>query len=112
MKLHILSPVLTLFLLGSALVPARSFPADGSNPAILTLWYDKPAEFQTPQNEFQVKYRTLFNTALPIGNGRLGALIKGGVAKEFVPLNDDTLWTGGLDPIRGSSEGWRVPAAG
>ncbi|XP_068657421.1 alpha-L-fucosidase 2 [Aristolochia californica] len=32
--------------------------------------------------------------AAPIGNGRLGAMIWGGVASEKIQLNDDTLWTG------------------
>ncbi|XP_051137461.1 alpha-L-fucosidase 2 [Andrographis paniculata] len=32
--------------------------------------------------------------ALPIGNGRLGAMIWGGVVNETINLNEDTLWTG------------------
>ncbi|CAL1397274.1 unnamed protein product [Linum trigynum] len=32
--------------------------------------------------------------AIPIGNGRLGAMIWGGVSRETLQLNDDTLWTG------------------
>ncbi|GAB2291720.1 Alpha-L-fucosidase 2 [Dionaea muscipula] len=32
--------------------------------------------------------------ALPIGNGRLGAMIWGGVASEILNLNEDTIWTG------------------
>ncbi|MCD9637534.1 Alpha-L-fucosidase 2 [Datura stramonium] len=32
--------------------------------------------------------------ALPIGNGRLGAMVWGGVASEILNLNEDTLWTG------------------
>ncbi|CAI9104334.1 OLC1v1002982C1 [Oldenlandia corymbosa var. corymbosa] len=33
--------------------------------------------------------------ALPIGNGRLGAMVWGGVPSEVLNLNEDTLWTGG-----------------
>jgi len=33
--------------------------------------------------------------ALPIGNGRLGAMIFGGVESELIQLNEDTLWSGG-----------------
>ncbi|WP_438448460.1 glycoside hydrolase family 95 protein [Gorillibacterium sp. sgz5001074] len=33
--------------------------------------------------------------ALPIGNGRLGAMIFGGIEKEIIQLNEDTLWSGG-----------------
>ncbi|KAL1831629.1 hypothetical protein ACET3Z_001280 [Daucus carota] len=32
--------------------------------------------------------------ALPIGNGRLGGMIWGGVASDTINLNDDTIWTG------------------
>ncbi len=46
----------------------------------LKLWYDSPA------NQW-IK-------ALPIGNGRLGAMVFGGVEKERLQFNDDTLWTG------------------
>ncbi|XP_019165494.1 PREDICTED: alpha-L-fucosidase 2 [Ipomoea nil] len=36
----------------------------------------------------------LWTDALPIGNGRLGAMVWGGVASETLNLNEDTLWTG------------------
>jgi alpha-L-fucosidase 2 len=50
-----------------------------------TLWYTKPAE--------------LWTEALPIGNGRLGAMIFGGINRERLQLNEDTLYAGGpYDP--------------
>ena len=49
--------------------------------ADLELWYDAPAREWTE--------------ALPIGNGRLGAMIFGGAERERLQLNEDTLWTGG-----------------
>ncbi len=55
------------------------------------LWYDKPAKD--------------WNEALPIGNGRLGAMIFGRADAELIQLNEQTLWTGGpanLDPNPGS----------
>ena len=48
--------------------------------AALRLWYDKPAETWTE--------------ALPVGNGRLGAMVFGTVAKEHIQFNEETLWTG------------------
>ena len=33
--------------------------------------------------------------ALPIGNGRMGAMVFGGVQQERIQLNEDTLWSGG-----------------
>lgn len=46
----------------------------------LTLWYRRPA--------------TSWTEALPIGNGRLGAMVFGGVAGERIQLNEATLWAG------------------
>ena len=38
--------------------------------------------------------------ALPIGNGRIGAMVFGGVDHERLQLNEDTLWSGGpYDPV-------------
>lgn len=48
--------------------------------APLTLWYDKPA-----QN---------WDEALPIGNGRAGAMVFGGACKEQLQLNENTLYSG------------------
>lgn len=46
----------------------------------LTLWYRRPA------NQWV--------EALPIGNGRLGAMVFGGITRERLQLNEDTLWDG------------------
>jgi len=55
-------------------------------PDALTLWYRQPA--------------TQWVEALPIGNGRLGAMVYGGVETEEIQLNEDTLWSGGpYDPV-------------
>ena len=55
----------------------------------LKLWYDKPA--------------TIWEEALPIGNGRLGAMIYGGTGKDHIQFNEETLWTG--EPHDYSNEG-------
>lgn len=46
----------------------------------LTLWYDKPA--------------TKWVEALPIGNGRIGAMVFGGIKNDRIQFNEETLWTG------------------
>ena len=51
----------------------------------LVLRYDRPAP-DTPQGWEQ--------QALPIGNGRLGAMLFGQVARDRLQFNDITLWTG------------------
>jgi len=35
-----------------------------------------------------------WNEALPIGNGRLGAMVFGATGSEFIQLNEDTIWAG------------------
>lgn len=47
-----------------------------------TLWYDTPAADWERE-------------ALPIGNGTLGAMVFGGVARERIQFNEKSLWTGG-----------------
>lgn len=54
----------------------------------LALWYQHPAE-------------DWMTSALPIGNGRIGAMIFGGILQERIQFNDKTLWTGS-DTIRGA----------
>jgi alpha-L-fucosidase 2 len=44
------------------------------------LWYRHPAE--------------RWGDALPVGNGRLGGMVFGGIAKERIQLNEDTIWNG------------------
>ena len=36
-----------------------------------------------------------WNEALPVGNGRLGAMVFGGIAYETLQLNEDSIWSGG-----------------
>ena len=45
-----------------------------------TLWYNRPAAD--------------WNHALPIGNGRLGAMVGGGIVQETIWLNEESLWGG------------------
>lgn len=67
-------PVALLFALAQA--PA----ATEINPET-TLWYGEPA------TSWQLE-------ALPIGNGRIGAMIFGGIGHERIALNEDTVWSG------------------
>ena len=48
-----------------------------------TLWYDEPAE--------------LWEEALPLGNGRFGAMVFGNPINERIQLNDDSLWPDDLE---------------
>jgi alpha-L-fucosidase 2 len=37
---------------------------------------------------------------MPLGNGRIGAMVYGNVSRERIALNEDTLWTGGPAEIK------------
>ncbi len=50
----------------------------------LVLWYDAPAKDWSTE-------------ALPIGNGRLGAMVFGDTKTERIQLNEDSMWPGGPD---------------
>ena len=45
-----------------------------------TLWYKNPAKD--------------WNEALPLGNGRLGAMVFGGLGHETIQLNEESIWSG------------------
>ena len=71
-------------LMGSAVLslPAGSFAAGSlmQQSGGPTLWYRQPA--------------AEWNEALPVGNGRLGAMVFGGTGEERIQLNLDSLWAG------------------
>lgn len=92
-----LFPVRLPVLLVLAAAPASGEP--------LELWYDRPAAQWTE--------------ALPLGNGRLGAMMFGGVERERLALNEDTLYSGeppadlrSIDVRPGLDEVRRLLAAG
>ena len=67
-------PVLAMSLTA---IPDLGAPPEESD---LTLWYTQPAG--------------RWVEALPVGSGRLGGMIFGGVQSELIQLNEDSLWTG------------------
>ncbi|KAA5825200.1 glycoside hydrolase family 95 protein [Algibacter amylolyticus] len=68
--------VLALLLSCKTLEQEKQTKTDG-----LVLWYDAPA--------------ANWNEALPLGNGRLGAMVYGNPEHENIQLNESTLWAGG-----------------
>ena len=79
-RVHVDVCLLVVVLLIDLLIPLPGLAA--SSP--LTLWYNRPA--------------TTWVEALPIGNGRLGAMVYGGVEEERLSLNEDTLYAGEPGP--------------
>jgi alpha-L-fucosidase 2 len=56
-------------------------------------WSDMKLWYRQPVQEW--------NEALPVGNGRLGAMVFGKTAQERIQFNEETLWSGGpYDPSR------------
>jgi alpha-L-fucosidase 2 len=77
----------------------------------LTLWYRQPAGYPQQTGEAQAGgnrgggrgrggQQSSWTEALAVGNGRLGAMVFGGINQERLQLNEDTLWGGGpYDPV-------------
>ena len=77
-QMRIFSIVLLLFQFGSVAMTQTA----GSEPDPSTyIWFSGPA--------------AKWDEALPVGNGRLGAMVFGGVQEERLQLNEDTYWSGG-----------------
>ncbi len=65
-------------------------PAPGT-PNVL--WYDRPA--------------AQWIEALPLGNGRLGAMVFGGTDSERLQINDSTVWSGGPQKDANREDAWK-----
>ncbi|MFV0469451.1 MAG: glycosyl hydrolase family 95 catalytic domain-containing protein [Dysgonomonas sp.] len=78
----------------SASICCISFNGNAQNNSELKLWYDKPA--------------SVWEEALPLGNGRIGAMIFGNPLKEVYQLNEETLWSG--YPLKNQNNVKALPA--
>ena len=67
--------------LASRALPAGALMEQSTATSAPLLWYKRPA--------------AQWVEALPIGNGKLGAMLFGGIERERFQLNEDTLWSGG-----------------
>ena len=99
-------------LVAAAMVAVMQTPAsprlagEAQPPASpLSLWYRAPASdhpllpIDAPRQSRQAGTAEWVR-ALPVGNGRLGAMVFGGVVHERLQLNEDTLWAGRpYDPV-------------
>ncbi|HPS01947.1 MAG TPA: glycoside hydrolase N-terminal domain-containing protein [Candidatus Sumerlaeota bacterium] len=70
----------TLSLLFCLTVSTVFASADGP----LTAWYNQPA--------------AQWHDGMPLGNGRIGCMVTGGVERERIQFNEDSLWTGDENP--------------
>ena len=99
--------------LSAGVIVASAQPATAPQPAgeaappasALSLWYRAPASdhpllpLDAPRQSRQAGAAEWVR-ALPVGNGRLGAMVFGGIVHERLQLNEDTLWAGRpYDPV-------------
>ena len=77
--------------------PASAAPSAVQAAGDLALWYDEAAG-------------TDWLRALPVGNGRLGAMVFGNTASERLQLNEDTVWAGGPHDYSNTAGAERPPA--
>src|SRR5688500_17475758 len=70
--------------LSIAFVAATAAAASVAPSEPLSLWYRQPA--------------AKWEEALPVGNGRLGAMMFGGITNERIQLNEISIWAGGPSP--------------
>lgn len=80
-KLVFCSLLLCTLSLFSSCSNSTEIKDQGSN---MSLWYQQPAKE--------------WMESMPIGNGRLGAMIYGGLEEETIALNEVTMWSGQEDP--------------
>ena len=66
------------FAISLIIAPSIVWASESSAP--LTLWYRQPAAKWTE--------------AVPLGNGRLGAMVFGGITNERIQMNEITIWAG------------------
>jgi len=80
MRIFVLA-IFLLLLVSVVLTQTTRLGHAGELDPSTSIWFTAPA--------------TKWDEALPVGNGRLGAMVFGGVQEERLQLNEDTYWTGG-----------------
>ena len=75
----------------AAVERSSALPASPAGPRRLTLWYPSPAGEANVLRE-----------GLPIGNGRIGALVGGDPIRDFLYITDGSMWLGGRNASLGN----------
>lgn len=78
-KIHCFSLFITQIMFSSGVIAQQLNP--GLYQKSLLIWDDKPA-------------KTWMTEAYPMGNGRIGGMVFGGLAQEHIQFNEISLWTG------------------
>jgi len=83
MSIRVIVTYLALMLASSSIAPLSAAPEAAPDPAH-AVWFDTPARH--------------FTASLPLGDGRLGAMVFGGIDEERIVLNESSVWSGSPDP--------------
>lgn len=83
--------IVLYLLLNMLLLLSQMSEGDAKQLDAFKLWYNRPAG--------------VWEEALPLGNGRLGAMVYGIPDRELIQLNEETIWAGG--PGNNIQEGFR-----
>lgn len=100
LSILILLFVLPVFSFAQTDESGDKIPASIRKGEITAKWADRAVfgeKASKPEGQDLLWYRTsatVWEEALPVGNGRLGAMIFGGVTDERIQINDNTLWDG------------------
>ena len=118
MTRHLAGACLAGALIAGVLVAATQPPVSprltGEAPppaSAFSLWYRNPASDHpllpiSASRESRQAATAEWVRALPVGNGRLGAMVFGGIVEERLQLNEDTLWAGRpYDPVNPDAKG-------
>lgn len=89
-RFHVLVMGCMFLILGSCLEESTT------NTSSLKLWYKQPVNALVVDGENSWKDDPEWLKALPLGNGAFGAMVFGGVNKERIQLNEESMWSGSV----------------
>jgi alpha-L-fucosidase 2 len=91
-------------LAGKTPVKSASLPEAVTTTKFSRLYYLQPAEVDihsNNSNDAKTRGKRFMSEALPLGNGRFGAMFSGGVERDYIAFNEISLW---MNTFRGLNE--------
>lgn len=87
----------------------RKAAKDGEGWKSSRFWFSRPAEWKDTRPQKGTGDTSWAKDATPIGNGRIGALIYGGVGKDHLELTEISMWSGGFCSSEAKDKGPGFP---
>jgi len=95
------SPAMVAIVLIAVLMALHPFAADAGQqaaPVKRVIWSAEPLVMQPNPPKPRKYFQHMWGSGVyPLGNGRLGCTVYGGIGEEQIQFNEDTLWTGDED---------------